>query len=482
MAKRREINLPKGLKEQAQARSRERHKARQTDVGLRAISHAPRNDLVPTLKLELRNVGDLKQARRRARKTMPEQLERVINGIKAFGYSAPVLIDGQNRIVDGHIVVEAVERLGITSIQCVVIDHLTDDELRVLRLSLNRLVEKGEWHIEELALEFEELKIAGLDLQLSGFELPEIDIILGVTDVPSRQKPSPVKLPKVAVSQKGDLFQLGDHRLLCANFKEPDAFERLMDGRKIDCVFSDPPYNLPIENNVSGLGKVQHEEFEEASGEMTDEQFQDFLTRYLTLCKAHAVKGAVIFACMDWRQIDLLLLAGRAAQLHRVNMAVWNKGTGGMGGLYRSTHELVAVFCTDETPATNNVQLGQHGRNRNNVWDYPSANNMGSSAKKALGYHPTPKPIELVIDALLDVTHPGHLVVDPFMGSGTTIIAAERCGRICYGFEVKPVFVDATIKRWEAETGKNAVHVATGKTFAELTAERSSEDLPAAAE
>ncbi len=476
-----DINLPSSLKTQAQTKSRARQKAARAEVRLQTIGFSSRNDLAPALKLEHRRISELKRAKRRSRNTTPAQLERVINGLKAFGYSAPALIDTNNRIVDGHIVVEACERLGIEKVQCVVIEHLSEDELRMLRLSLNRLVETGQWNIEELAVELEELKVTELDLRLSGFELPEIDIILGVTDLPGSKAPPEGKVPVTPVSRTGDLFQLGDHRMLCADFRQPDAFERLMDGRKLDCVFSDPPYNIKIEGVVSGLGKTKHNDFAMACGELSDEQFQAFLVHYLKLCKAHSATGAVIFACMDWRQIDLLLLAGRDAGLHRINMAIWNKGSGGMGGLYRSTYELITVFCSEKSPAINNVELGKNGRNRNNVWDYPGANNMSSSAKKSLSDHPTPKPVELVADALLDVTHQGSIVVDPFMGSGTTLVAAEQTGRIAYGLEIDPGYVDVTIKRWQEMTGKLAVHVQTGLTFVELAAERGN-DTPVAAE
>lgn len=213
-------------------------------------------------------------------------------------------------------------------------------------------------------------------------------------------------------------------------------------------------------------------------GEMTDAQFRAFLGDYLKLCKEHASPATPIFAFMDWRQVDLLMLAGRDAGLHRINKAIWHKGTGGMGSLYRSAYEEVVVFCTAPSPTTNNVLLGKNGRNRSNVWAYPGANTRGSTASKALDDHPTPKPVELVADAIQDVTQRGDLVFDPFMGSGTTIIAAEVIGRTACGIELDPGYVDVAIARWQEMSGKQAIHAQTGQSFTKLGARRQKKNAP----
>ncbi|WP_226948844.1 DNA-methyltransferase [Rhizorhabdus wittichii] len=274
---------------------------------------------------------------------------------------------------------------------------------------------------------------------------------------------------------------LDQHRLLCGDALAAKSYEALLAGRQIDCVFSDPPYNIKIEGVVSGLGKKKHKDFAMGVGEMSDEDFRAFLGGYLQRCKEHASPGAVIFACMDWRQIDLLMFAGRDAGLHRINKTIWNKGSGGMGSLYRSAYEEVVVFCTEASSATNNVLLGKNGRNRTNVWTYPGANRKGSSAGKALGDHPTPKPVELVADALQDVTQRGDLVFDPFIGSGTTLIAAEATGRIACGIDLDPGYVDVAIVRWQQMTGRQAIHADSGKSFEEVIRERSREVLDAEA-
>lgn len=483
MAKDSDINLPPKLKGDLQARTRERRKSRSNEVSIVALAATSRNDLAPELKFELRKLADLKTAKRRSRRTNPEQLKRVIKGMRAFGYSAPMIINAANEIIDGHIVAEAAEHLGLETVQCVIVEHLTPDEERLLRLSLNRLVETGEWNLDELTIELQELSLTGLDLELSGFQLPEISLMLNTAESESEKDEAEPNKPKNPVSQPGDLWLLGEHRLYCGSCEDSSSYEAVLQGEKLHCVFSDPPYNKPIPGVVSGLGKVKHGNFVMGCGEMSDDRFREFLGNYLKLCKAHCSKGAVLFACMDWIQIAILLFAGRDAGLSLINKAVWFKGSGGMGGLYRSAYEEIAVFCTDKTPATNNVQLGAKGRDRMNVWEYAGANRSGSTAGKALGDHPTPKPIELVVDALLDVTKPGDVVLDPFMGSGTTILACDIAKRLARGIEMDPGYVDVAILRWQEATGQPAIHAHRRMTFDQLTAEQAvKKQEPAAGE
>ena len=313
----------------------------------------------------------------------------------------------------------------------------------------------------------------GIELLSTGFTLPEIGQIK-VMPLPKETEQeegdsAPTGSP---ISRLGDLYSLGSHKLLCGDALAATSYQRILEDDLASAVFSDPPYNCKIEGFVGGLGKHKHKDFAMFAGQESTEEFRQFLAAYLNHCRDRSAVGAVVFACMDWRQIDVLLDAGRVAGLHRINMAVWNKGSGGMGGLYRSAHEIVAVFCTAKSPAVNNVALGVHGRDRTNVWTYAGANRSGSSAGKALADHPTPKPVELVVDALLDVTHPGDIVLDPFIGSGTTIIAGEQSGRRVCGIELDPKYVDRTIRRWEELTGENATHIESGLTFAELETER----------
>ena len=237
-------------------------------------------------------------------------------------------------------------------------------------------------------------------------------------------------------------------------------------------MFTDPPYNVKIDGHACGSGAIKHREFAMASGEMTSQTFERFLAEALRLIGAYTDPGAVIYACMDWRHMAEMLAAGCTAHLDLLNLCVWVKSNGGMGSLYRSRHELIFVFRNGKEQHRNNVQLGRFGRNRTNVWNYAGANSFPRKGQgSALDLHPTVKPIALVSDAILDTTKRNDIVLDPFCGSGTTILAAERTGRHGCGIEIDPLYVDTAVERWERMTGKQARH-ATGQTFADIKAER----------
>jgi DNA modification methylase len=360
-----------------------------------------------------------------------------------------------------------------------VVDHLDPIELEALSLALNRVGEIGRFNLDKLRDRMIAIESHGIELISTGFTLPEIDQIklkpLSVEDE-SEGDEGTDGAGTSPTSRAGDLFRLGRHQLLCGDALDETSYQRLLGGGAAHAVFSDPPYNCKIEGFVGGLGKHKHKDFLMFSGKESEAEFRQFLQTYLTLCRASLLPGAVLFACMDWRQIVLLLGAGRDAGLDRINVAVWNKGSGGMGGLYRSAHEFIAVFCLGTSPTTNNVALGAFGRDRTNIWSYPGSNQRGSSAAQALADHPTPKPVELVVDALLDVTNPGDVVLDPFSGSGTTIIAGEHCDRAACCIELDPKYIDRAVRRWERLTGDRAVHVDTGLTFAELIEQRSADE------
>lgn len=461
------------LKKDLQGRTagRRTRNAAKTDI-VSALNIAGRNDLQPAMTTISVAIGDLKASETRSRETTPELLEKTIRSIKKFGVVLPILIDKDRSIVVGHTIWEAAVRLGFETIECRVIEHLDPVELEALSLAINRIGESGKYDLDKLRDQMIRIKSAGIELISTGFTLPEIGQIMIRPAPPEGDGEDEGEDAEIIVSRMGDLFQLGDHWLLCGDAVDEISYQRVLNGQLANCVFSDPPYNCPIKGFVGGLGQHQHDDFIKFAGQESDKEFFDFLQCYLTLCRSFTSRGAVIFAAMDWRQIDLLLFAGKAAELHRINLAIFNKGSGGMGGLYRSAHELIAVFCNDKSPTINNVALGVHGRDRTNVWTFPGANRRGSSAAEALADHPTPKPIELVVEALLDVTHPGDVVLDPFLGSGTTIIAAELCDRRGCGIELDPKYVDRAIRRWERLTERQAVHVKTGLTFAELAEQR----------
>lgn len=455
-------------------RRRQLHEA--TALRSATSSCTSRNDLSPTLKIVQRETDVLKPASRRVRKDNAAQLERMVRIIQTVGICAPILIDGKGRVIDGHVILDAAKELGLRTVPCIPIEHLDESEIEYLKLSLNRLGECAEWDIDSLRPIVVDLQEKGFRLTDVGFSIAEQDIIIQSESLVLGQgADGPEELPPQPVSKLGDLWRLGDHWLLCADSTDPSSYARLLDGDLADAIFTDPPWNIPIEGFVSGLGKTKHKNFKMATGELSDAEFIGFIDKFMQPCEDHMAGGAVLFCCIDWRSDSHIISAAKKAGLRHINTAVWSKGSGGMGGLYRSAHELVIVLCKGHTPKINNVALGKHGRDRTNVWTYPGANKLGSSASKALAHHPTPKPIELVHDALLDVTKMGDLVLDPFMGSGTTLLAAEQSKRRARGIELDPAYVDVCITRWEEITGKRAIHADSELSFDEMRQRRAKE-------
>ena len=459
------------------AKTKAEKKHFEQEVSIAAIAASAPVDLLANMKLERRPIGSLKGLKKRVRKTHAEQIQRVASSIRRLKQSAPVLIDKSGEIINGQVVVEAMRLLGATEVWCAAIDHLDEDERALLHVTLNRIGECGDWDFEllrPLLIEFDEI---GFDLTATGFSLPELDIIMSLASDkgsgPSEN--DEIEPPNVPVSLVGDLWILGDHRLLCGDATKRDSYLTVLAGEIADAVFTDCPWNIPIDGFVSGLGKVKHKNFKSGAGEMSAAQFATFCEEFHRWSSDNLNEGGAFFSCIDWRSVDVIMAAGRLAGLRHVNTAVWNKGSGGMGVPYRSAHEFVVVFCKGDKFAVNNVELGKHGRDRTNVWTYPGANKPGSSAGKALAHHPTPKPVEMVRDALLDLTNRGARVLDPFLGSGTTLLAAEQSGRRACGIELDPAYIDVALSRWEAMTNKCAVHEETGLTFAEIAAQRSAE-------
>jgi len=397
----------------------------------------------------------------------------IAESIKAFGFTNPILTDENNTIVAGHGRLSAAQLLGIDRVPTIRLEKLSEDQIRAYILADNKLAEKAGWDESILAIELQHLMTVdlGFDVTITGFEVPEIDLILQHTD----SKPNTDDVFKeesgTAVTCLGDVWLLGKHRIVCGNSLHEASYLKIMDGRQADAVFVDPPYNVAIDGHVSGNGAVHHREFEMASGEMTETEFFEFLCSSFGLLVRHSKPGSVHFACMDWRHAGEILAAGKRSYDSLLNLCVWAKDKGGMGSFYRSQHELVFVFRNGKASHRNNVQLGKFGRNRTNVWQYSGINTLSKQGEEGnlLALHPTVKPVALVADALLDCTRPGGLVLDSFLGSGSTLIAAERTGRVCYGIELDPLYVDTAIRRWHRLTGSTAIHAESGKKFEEVT-------------
>lgn len=392
--------------------------------------------------------------------------------LKTFGQIVPIVIDKANVILDGHLVREVLLEMGHKTIKVVRVEGLSDPEYRALRLALNRLAQDAAWDNEALKAEFSALVELSFDLELTAFDVAEIDAVLELDIPQSNVDEDEEAIPPLAnkpVSRAGDLWLLGSHRLLCGSALARNDLELVMGEPMARMVFTDPPYNIPIKGFVSGLGAVTHREFSQGSGELSEAQFVQFLTEATANMCRHLVDGGLAFICIDWRHIRELSDAAIANKLESMNLCVWTKTNGGMGGLYRSQHELVFVLKHGTAPHVNNVELGRFGRNRSNVWQYRGMNAFGSGRNDLLQAHPTVKPVALVADAIRDVTGRGDRVIDAFLGSGTTLIAAEETGRICHGVEIDPLYVDLAIRRWQTATGRDAVYADTGLTFGELS-------------
>ena len=425
-------------------------------------------------------VADLVLDSRNPRQHPQRQVNQLADSIREFGFVMPVVADGEGQVVIGHGRVLAAKKLRMPRIPVIQIRHLSKAQLKALRIADNRLAQHAHWDERLLGESFLELKELDVDFDLSitGFSLPEIDLTLQkLQGTGTAETDDEVDATTgVAVCQTGDVWQLGDHRLHCGDATSKIAFDLLMKEECANVVFVDPPYNVPVDGHVSGKGKVRHREFAQGSGELSREEFIQFLSQTSGLLAKHSTDGAIHFVCMDWRHADELLAAGREVYSELKNIAVWVKSTPGMGSLYRSQHELVFVFKSGTGRHTNNVELGKHGRNRTNVWNYDSASVQARKGNNLLALHPTAKPVQLVMDALLDCSHRGDIVLDSFLGSGTTLLAAERTGRICRGIELDPLYVDTAIRRWQNLTGRDAVRSSDGELFREIEAEKEQGD------
>lgn len=421
-------------------------------------------------------IGTITAYSQNARTHSKHQIRQIAASIKEFGFVNPILVDRENTVIAGHARIEAAKVSGMSHVPTIRVEGLTADQIRALVVAENRLAELAGWNNSILAIELQHLMTVdgAFDVTITGFEIPEIDLILEEVKGKKQDEDDVFDLDEIAkpVTQSGDLWLLGKHRLLCGDALADASFKTLMGRRQAEVVFVDPPYNVAIHGNVSGKGSVRHREFVMASGEMSEAEFVAFLTTSLRLLARHSASGSIHFIFIDWRHAGELLAAGKQIYEVLVNLCVWVKNNGGMGSFYRSRHELVFVFRNGKSPHRNNVKLGQYGRNRTNVWEYPGVNTLSKQSDEGnlLALHPTVKPVALVADALLDCSARGEIVLDSFLGSGTTLIAAERVGRVCFGIEIDPVYIDVAIRRWQQHTGDRAIQAATGKSFDDLTA------------
>lgn len=430
-----------------------------------------------SIQIEMRAIGDLKPHTRNARTHPEAQLGSIAKSIRKFGFTSPVLINDAGVILAGHGRVEAAKLAGLEAAPVVRISHLSDVEQRAYMLADNKLAQLAGYNDDLLAEELQDLVNLNWDIDLTGFSVAETDFIL---DAAQARKSDPKLdeddiVPETSietVSQLGDVWHLGPHKVVCGDSRLSDPYTRFADDRPYDLMFADVPYNVPIQGNVCGSGKVKHREFAMASGEMSPLEYTTFLAVTLSIAALSLRDGAISFVCIDWRHYKELIEAGQIAFEEYKQLCVWNKTNGGMGTFYRSKHELILVFKTGSAPHVNNFGLGENGRYRTNVWDYPGISSVSKTRSSELAMHPTVKPVKLVLDAIEDCSKRGDIVLDPFAGSGTTLIAAERCGRVARVIEYDPGYCDTIVARYRAATGKIATLGLDGPNFDQVASER----------
>jgi len=427
----------------------------------------------PKISIEYLPIDQLVPSPRNVRTHSRKQLELIAESIKRFGMVTPVGIGPDNQLIYGHARVEAARLAGLTEVPVVRLTHLTADERRAYLLADNRLALEAGWDRELLAIELRELAALDFSLPALGFSLPEIDKLYEDLDDAKIDGNDPldddiVPLPESPVTQDGYIWNLGNHRLICGDARENPVYDRLLEDEKVGIIFSDPPYNVKIEGNVSGLGKVRHADFAMASGEMNSAQFVEFLVAGFTPAANRCRDGAIAFICMDWRHMTELDEAGMQVFDELKNVCIWNKKNAGMGTFYRSKYEMVFVFKKGSAPHLNTFGLGESGRHRSNVWDYAGVSGLSKNGLDELAMHPTVKPVALIADALKDCSARGDIVLDNFGGSGSTLIAAEKCGRRARLIEYDPGYCDTIVRRWQKYTGKTATLVENGRSFEDL--------------
>ena len=440
----------------------------------------------PSTSLEWLAPGRLIPNPRNARTHSKKQLRAIAASIAKLGFNAPIIVDEANVVLAGHGRLEAAKLLGLNEVPVLRRLGLSPAQKRAYMIADNKLTERAGWNCSELVVELSDLAdalmIEGLDFDLSitGFEPAEIDLLKA--DLSDNEHDPADDIDKDAlkgppISRAGDLWLLGEHRLLCGDARSAGDLDRLMDGRRAAAVFTDPPYNVAI-RGVVGRGRIKHREFAMASGELSDAEFVAFLREALGQAIRVSKDGAVHYVCMDWRHIGHLLQVAEELYGAVLNLCVWAKTNAGQGSFYRSQHELIGVFRVGRGEHQNNVELGRFGRNRSNVWTYAGVNSFGAGRQADLGVHPTVKPVALIADALRDCTKRGDLILDPFVGSGSTLLAAERVGRRACAIEIDPVYVDVAVRRWQAYTGRDAIHAETGLTFDEMHVRRCADSMP----
>lgn len=397
------------------------------------------------LNITYRGITELKPYARNARTHSPKQIRQIADSLTANGFINPVITDSKGTILAGHGRVEAAKLLGMEAVPTICIDHLSEDQIRAYILADNRLAEKSGWDKSILATELEYLLTIESEIEITttGFEYAEVEQLIAKPDEQSPDDDVP-DLQDLAVSKMGDIWLLGEHRVYCGDATLAASYDALMSGKKAAMTFTDPPYNIDYKG---GEQKKRRKILNDNLGD----QFGTFL---FNVCQnvLSRTEGAV-YICMASSELDTLQQAFLKAGGHWSDFLIWvkNNFTLGRSDYQRQYEPILYGWREGETHQW-------HGRrNQGDVWffDKPSRSDI----------HPTMKPIGLVMRAIRNSSSKGEIVLDPFLGSGTTLLAAERIKRVCFAMELDPLYVDAAIRRWQNYTGREAVHADTGLTF-----------------
>jgi DNA modification methylase len=433
----------------------------------------PMAPINPEHHTEMIDLAALHPQAKNTRVHSKKQLRQLAASIKEFGFTAPVLIDGENAILAGHGRVDAAKLAGLDKVPCIRLDHLSPSQKRAYALADNKIALNATWDEQLLAEELKSLSEIDIsfDLDITGFSVAEFDSLIEDLTAEEPNDPNDDRLAPNDLDPRcrpGDLWRLGPHRLLCGNALDSAAIAVLMANEEARMVFTDPPYNVPIDGHVGGSGAIKHREFAMACGEMTAAEFTEFLEAAFRNLVAFSVDGSIHFVCMDWRHMANILDAGRTTFTELKNLIVWGKDNGGLGTFYRSRHELIFAFKRGTASHLNTFELGQHGRNRTNLWEYKGVNTFRAGRMDELALHPTVKPVQMIADAIKDVSARGDIVLDLFGGSGSTLIAAHKTGRRGYLCEIDPVYCDRIIKRWETYACDEAELISPATGIAEV--------------
>lgn len=410
-------------------------------------------------KIEWIKVVDLAGWAKNPRTHSLKQIRQIASSMERFGFITPVLVDEKNVILAGHGRVEAAKLLKMESVPCARINALTTAEKRAFVLADNKIAMNAGWDEDLLARELRELANEEFDVSITGFSISEVDTLLDLDA--EEQEPDEEQVPFAAPARckPGEIWQLGRHRLVCGNSLQRETVTALMDSKRASMVFTDPPYNVRIQGHAGGKGKIKHAEFAMASGELSSAKFSEFLSNIISNLIEFSIDGSIHFLAMDWRHMKELLAAADKRYAELKNLIMWDKGVAGMGSFYRSRHELIFVFKNGTAPHHNSFELGQHGRNRSNVWQYRGMAGFSKDRAADLQRHPTAKPVQLVADAIRDVTPRGAIVLDLFGGGGSTLIASHKVGRRAFLAEIDPTYCDCILHRWEVFAGDEATCV-----------------------